>query len=340
LTSKMELEARSTPEIISRVLETGSDAYERLGARLREEPPLQILTIARGSSDHAASYLAYLMMSRMGKLVTSLPLSLVSLEHAPLQSERTLAIAISQSGQSPDVIEPVRYFRNGGAITVALVNDINSPLAQAAEHAIGIEAGTELGLAATKSFVASLVAGLRMMAHWHGDASLNVALKNLPAELERASETDWSRAVEMLATADRCMVVGRGLGLPIALEAALKLKETSALQAEGFSGAEIMHGPMALIEPGYPLIIFANNGPTLSIQVQLAREMRERGAKVLLVAPDEVAERDLPMPTASHAVFEPICTIQAFYIMAAQLAAARGMNPDQPRHLKKITQTR
>lgn len=336
----MELEARSAPEIISRQLEAGSEAYERLGARLREVPPHHILTVARGSSDHAASYLAYLTMSRMGKPVTSLPMSLVSLEQAPLQSERTLAIAISQSGQSPDVIEPVRYFRNGGAITVALVNDISSPLAQEAEHTIGIEAGTEFGLAATKSFIASLVASLRMVTHWQGDVNLDSAIQNLPAELARALQTDWSQAVEMLAVADRCMVVGRGLGLPIALEAALKLKETSALQAEAFSGAEIKHGPMALIEQGYPLLIFANRGPTLSSQVQLAREMRERGAKVLLVAPDEVEERDLPMPMASHAAFEPICAIQAFYIMAAQLAAARGMNPDQPRHLKKVTQTR
>lgn len=335
----MEHEARSAPEIIRQQLAAGDAAYAGLGRQLRTAPPRQVLTVARGSSDHAASYLAYLIMSRLGHLVTSLPMSLVSLERAPLQAEHTLAIAISQSGQSPDVIAPMRYFREGGATTVALLNDMASPLAQAAEHAISLAAGTERSVAATKSFIASLVAGLRLVAHWQDDAALIAAIQQLPEQLALAAQADWSPVIELLAPAGRCMVVGRGLGLPIALEAALKLKETSSLQAEAFSGAEIKHGPMVLVEPGYPLLVFALRGPALATQAQLAREMRERGANVALVAPPEVAERDLTLPQSSHPAFDPICAIQAFYILAAQLAAARGLNPDQPRHLQKVTQT-
>ncbi|WP_394789767.1 SIS domain-containing protein [Rhodoferax sp.] len=339
MTSWMEQEARSAPDMLRQDLAAGDTAYARLGAQLRAAPPRHVLTVARGSSDHAASYFAYLAMSRLGRLVTSLPMSLVSLEQAPLQAEHTLALAISQSGQSPDVIAPVRYFRDGGATTVALVNDTASPLAQAAEHTIGLAAGTERSVAATKSFIASLVAGLRLVAHWQDDAPLISAIQKLPEQLALAAQADWSPVIELLAPANRCMVVGRGLGLPIALEAALKLKETSSLQAEAFSGAEIKHGPMVLIEPGYPLLVFALRGPALPVQLQLAKEMRERGANVVLVAPPEVAERDVTLPQASHPAFDPICAIQAFYILAAQLAAARGLNPDQPRHLQKVTQT-
>jgi glucosamine--fructose-6-phosphate aminotransferase (isomerizing) len=135
------------------------------------------------------------------------------------------------------------------------------------------------------------------------------------------------------------MVVGRGISFPVALEASLKFKETSALQAEAFSGAEIKHGPMALIEEGYPLLIFATRGPTQASLLQLATEMRGRGARVLLAAPADVAERDLTLPVAATPDLDPIVAIQAFYVMAAQLSAARGMDPDQPRHLSKVTKT-
>ena len=143
----------------------------------------------------------------------------------------------------------------------------------------------------------------------------------------------------MLAPARNIMVVGRGISFPVALESALKFKETSALQAEAFSGAEIKHGPMALIEDGYPLLIFATRGPTQAGLLQLATEMRGRGARVLLAAPGDVAERDLTLPVSATPDLDPIVAIQSFYVMAAQLAAARGMDPDAPRHLSKVTKT-
>jgi len=134
-------------------------------------------------------------------------------------------------------------------------------------------------------------------------------------------------------------VVGRSINLQLALEAALKLKETSALQAEAFSGAEIQHGPMALIEAGYPLLILATRGPALRGLVDLAAEMRERGARVLLAAPDEVRERDLTLPTTGAPDLDPITAAVAFYRFAAELAQARGLDPDHPRHLSKVTRT-
>jgi glucosamine--fructose-6-phosphate aminotransferase (isomerizing) len=295
-------EACSAAEFVSLQLGRDNERYAELGRKLRSTQHSTVLTVARGSSDHAASYCAYLIMARLGRVVASLPMSLVTLYKSPLVTRDALAIAISQSGQSPDVIEPIRYFRDGGATTVALVNDPTSPLGESAEWTMPLHAGPELSVAATKSFITSL-------------------------------------AIDVLAPASNIMVVGRGISFPVALEAALKFKETSAIQAEAFSGAEIKHGPMALIDEGYPLLIFATRGPTQAGLVKLASEMRGRGARVLLAAPDDVAERDLTLPVAATPDLDPIVAIQAFYVMAANLSVARGLDPDRPRHLSKVTKT-
>ena len=339
MTSLMLKEALSAAECVSLQLSEDVERYAELGRKLRSTNFNTALTVARGSSDHAASYCAYLIMARLGRIVASLPMSLVTLYKSPLVTRDTLTIAISQSGQSPDVVEPIRYFRDGGATTVALVNDIDSPLAAAAEWAMPLHAGKEQSVAATKSFIASLVAGARLVAQWQNDPELTDGLAALPEALSIAARTDWSAALEVLAPARNIMVVGRGISFPIALESALKFKETSALQAEAFSGAEIKHGPMALIEDGYPLLIFATRGPAQAGLIQLATEMRGRGARVLLAAPADVAERDLTLPVAATPDLDPIVAVQAFYVMAAHLAKARGMDPDRPRHLSKVTRT-
>jgi glucosamine--fructose-6-phosphate aminotransferase (isomerizing) len=339
VTSLMLKEAVSAAECVALQLSSDVERYAELGRKLRSTTFNTALTVARGSSDHAANYCAYLIMARVGRIVASLPMSLVTLYKSPLVTRDTLTIAISQSGQSPDVVEPIRYFRDGGATTIALVNDTTSPLAQAAEWTMPLHAGKEQSVAATKSFITSLVAGARLVAQWQNDPELLEGLAALPEALRSAAGVDWSAALEVLTPARNIMVVGRGISFPIALESALKFKETSALQAEAFSGAEIKHGPMALIEDGYPLLIFATRGPTQAGLVQLAREMRERGARVLLAAPAEVAERDLTLPVAATPDLDPIVAVQAFYVMAAQLSKARGLDPDRPRHLSKVTRT-
>ncbi len=339
MTSMMLKEALSASECVALQLASDTERYAELGRKLRSTNFNTALTIARGSSDHAANYCAYLIMARMGRVVASLPMSLVTLNKSPLVTRDTLTIAISQSGQSPDVVEPIRYFRDGGATTIALVNDIESPLAQAAEWAMPLRAGKEQSVAATKSFITSLVAGARLVAQWQNDPDLQAGLEALPAALAEATKADWSKAIDTLVDAQTCMVVGRGISFPVALEAALKFKETSALQAEAFSGAEIKHGPMALIEDGYPLLIFATRGPTQASLIELAEEMRGRGARVLLAAPDDVPSRDLTLPIAATPDLDPIVAIQAFYVMAAKLSVARGMDPDRPRHLSKVTKT-
>ncbi|PHV12255.1 iron dicitrate transport regulator FecR [Chitinimonas sp. BJB300] len=332
-------EMREGPAVVARQADKQNAHFKALGQRLRETDPHAMITVARGSSDHACAYLSYLTMLRLGRMAVSLPMSLVTLYDAPLDVAGTIAVAISQSGRSPDVVEPIKRFRTGHAETVALVNDATSPLGEAAEWTLPLEAGPEYAVAATKSYIASLAASARIIAHWTNDTALLDGLAALPDTLAQAQETDWSAAVEILRDAERIMVIGRGLTLPIAMEAALKCKETAAIQAEAFSGAEIKHGPMALVDKGYPLLIFAPRGPAQGGQIKLAEEMRNRGARVLLAAPADITSRDLLLPPAPVAELDPITAIAAFYPMVEALSRARELDPDQPRHLNKVTLT-
>ncbi|MBN3851646.1 SIS domain-containing protein [Paraburkholderia sp. Ac-20342] len=310
-----------------------------LAATLAQQPRHVALTVARGSSDHAASYFASLTMSRLGVPVASLPMSVATLQQAPLQVRDQLALAFSQSGKSPDLVGTMNALRSAGALTVAAVNAPASPLADACEWHLPLVAGPELSVAATKSYIAMLSISAQLVAHWQNDAELLGALNTLPEALERAGRLDWSMAVNELRGIERMIVIGRGLGLAIAQEAALKLKETSGIQAEAFSSAEVRHGPMELIDRDYPLLVFAPRGPEQAGLLQLAHDMRARGARVLLAAPDDVADASLPLVSTAHTALDPIAAILSFYVMAADLAAARGRNPDAPRHLNKVTET-
>jgi glucosamine--fructose-6-phosphate aminotransferase (isomerizing) len=333
-------EAREAPDAIARLLAADRDVYASLGAELRAAPPQSLLTIARGSSDHAAHYMAYLIMARLGRLVTSLPMSLITLYQSRLQCDGLVSFAFSQSGQSHDLVVPTRFFRDGGARTVAFVNDMVSPLADAAQWTFDLHAGVETSVAATKSYVAQLVAGARVVAAWQGDSALQRALEGLPSALQRAAEQHWQRAIDALAGADRLLVISRGLGLAVAMEAALKLKEVCGIQAEAFSGAELQHGPMALVDEGYPLLVFAPRGPAHAGLVALAADMQRRGARVLLAAPAATPGNVLPLVETDAEDLDPIAAIQSFYPMVEALARARGVNPDAPRHLAKVTLTR
>ena len=339
MTSRMLLEAREAPTAVAHQLAHDAWAYRDFAALLRAQPPASMLTIARGSSDHAAQYAGYLIMARLGRLVTSLPMSLVTLYQSKIDCRALVSLAFSQSGQSPDLVQPTRYFREGRAVTAAFVNDAASPLARAAQWLFPLHAGVETSVAATKSVIAQMTAGARLVAAWQEDAALQAAVAGLPRVLSRAAGADWSAAVDALKDADRLLVIGRGLGLPVALEAALKFKETCGLQAEAFSGAEVQHGPMALVEQGYPLLVFAPRGPAQPGLLALADGMRSRGARVLLAAPAGTPRTSLPIADCAAIDLDPISMLQSFYPMVEALSRARGLDPDRPRHLDKVTRT-
>ena len=331
----MFAEAAEAPAVAERQLAALGNELRGLGQRLRALDPPVVITCARGSSDHAATFAKYLIETRALTPVASHAPSVSSVYSTPWRKlDGALFLAISQSGRSPDLIVSARAAREAGAFVVAMVNEADSPLAEAAEVTIPLLAGAEGSVAATKSFIASLLALIGLVASWTEAQDLQQALVQAPETLRRAWSLDWSPALPLLADANSLFVLGRGLSLAIAQEAALKLKETCGLHAEAYSAAEVKHGPMAIIGAGFPVLMLPPNDEAREAFAPLAREFAERGARVL------TAGEELPALPGLHPALAPVAAIHSFYRFAAVLSVARGLDPDRPPHLRKVTETR
>ena len=331
-------EAHEASVAVGRQLRANAEAVRELAAELRARPPRFIVTCARGSSDHAAMFAKYVFETQVGLFTASASPSISSIYAAQPHLEGALYIAISQSGKSPDLIHHARSAKLAGARVVALVNVADSPLAAIADRVIPLHAGPERSVAATKSYICSLSAILHIAAEWRGNAALLAALQAIPAALAQGWDGDWSPLVGGLVDARNLFVIGRGFGFGIALEAALKFKETCGLHAEAFSAAEVRHGPMAIVERDFPVLFFAQRDDTWDGTLELAREFRERGARVWLAAPGAGPDT-LPVPGSRHPACTALLTIGSFYRAANALSLARGRNPDVPPHLRKVTET-
>ncbi|MBU1629070.1 MAG: SIS domain-containing protein [Gammaproteobacteria bacterium] len=342
----MEQEAKSAPKLVEKQFVENQKQLTDLAHTLKQNPPPFVMTVGRGSSDHACTFAKYLFETQLGWPTVSATPSVTTLYHSSLQLKHALVIGISQSGQSPDICEVMQSAALAGAITVALVNEVNSPLAQQAQWVIPLRAGKEQAIAATKSFITSLSTLIQMVALITEDRAFKQHLSSLPSLLTQAWEMDWSAAIPLLAPIDHSFILGRGFGLPIAEEAALKLKETCAIQAEALSGAEVLHGPFALIQKNRPYWVFTQQDQTLESLLSLANKIKTLGGQVILTTAEKNNEAQaastllLPLPKSSHPIYDAVLNIQAFYKMAAHLALARGLNPDSPLHLHKITETR
>lgn len=334
----MAAEIGEAPDAVARLLAANADAASALGQRLREVPPDVVVTCARGSSDHAATYGKYLIETLIGVPVASAAPSVASIFAAPVATRRALALAISQSGRSPDLLATARAQQQAGATLAAFVNDEASPLAAAADTLLALKAGPERSVAATKSCLAAMAGLAQLVAAWSGDAALADAVDALPEQIARAIALDWGGALDPLADIERMFVIGRGYGLGIAGEAALKLKETCGIQAEAFSAAEVRHGPMAIVGQGFPVLAFANRDAAGDDVRDVAEVFAGRGATVLLARSGETGGT-LPA-LAAHPATEPLLMLASFYGLAERLSRRRGHDPDRPPHLSKVTQTR
>ncbi len=342
--TKMFKEAHQAPQVVEQALRENKSEMELLGTFLRRHTPPFVLTVARGSSDHAALYGKYLIESLLGLVCSSAIPSIHTVYGQHLALHRALVIAISQSGQSPDLIEVTRQARRDGALTLALVNQDRSPLAQTAEVVLPLWAGAEEAVAATKSYLATLASLAQLVAAWAEDKPLKEALAMLPEALYKAVHANWQAGLEALLGADNGLVVGRGYGFAVAHELALKLKETSAFHAEAMSGAELLHGPVALVEPDFPLLVLAPKDKPLPSLVNLLENLRGKGGHLLVASSEaealELAHTPLPLPARLHPALDAILLAQAFYPFAAELSVSRGFDPDAPRNLSKVTRTR
>jgi glucosamine--fructose-6-phosphate aminotransferase (isomerizing) len=337
--SLMHQELREAGATVARQRQANHGAVSTLAARLRAAPPVAVLTCARGSSDHAATYAKYLIETRLGIPVASFAPSVASVYRTPLATSGMLALAISQSGKSPDLLAAIERMAAGGAASVALVNAPSSPLAALAGTELPLHAGPERSVAATKSFIAAQAAIAALVAAWTGDAELEAAVDALPALLDAAAEADWSPFVKALADARGLYTIGRGPGLSTACEAALKLKETCQIHAEAFSAAEVRHGPMALVGPGFPLLVFRQDDDGADSVDSLAQHAASRGARLFVAGAALPGTTCLPVPETPHPALAPLVQAAAFYNAVEQLARARGLDPDSPPNLQKVTET-
>jgi glucosamine--fructose-6-phosphate aminotransferase (isomerizing) len=334
----MFAEAAQAADVVAHQYSTNRGQIETLASRLRDAPPRAVATCARGSSDHAATFAKYLIETVLELPVSSIAPSVSSVYSSTHQLAGTLLIAISQSGRSPDLLRAVGTGQGGGALVAALVNDAGSPLAAQADAFIPLQAGTEKSVAATKSYIASLAAIVDLVAEWAQDADLARALRDAPALLRASWAMDWSPLVDGLVDARSLYVIGRGPGLGIAQEAALKFKETCGLHAEAFSAAEVRHGPMALIGPDFPLLVFRQADEAAHGVDALVEEALAQGATVYCAGSRIDGAIALPCVEAPSAI-EPLLQIQSFYRAVNALSVARGHDPDRPPHLRKVTET-
>jgi glucosamine--fructose-6-phosphate aminotransferase (isomerizing) len=338
----MARETAESGDAVARLLDRSGDAIRAAGKLLRDLDPRLVAICARGSSNHAAAFFKYATETQLGLPVVAIGPSIASVYQTPLRLEGSAMVVISQSGRSPDLLAMAKAARQGGAKIISIVNDAASPAAEMADLTIALEAGPEKSVAATKSCIASMAAGLAVLADWSADRSLGKAVADLPATLRAAVSSDWSPMVEPFVTARSALVIGRGVGYPIAMEAALKLKETASLHAEPYSAAEVLHGPIQIVHEGFPVLLFRQRDAAGDSLDHCAARLADAGARVFVASAGGAPARSfthLPVAPSSHPATELLSAMVSCYAAVDRIARARGFDPDTPPLLKKVTET-
>ncbi len=337
-TTQMRREINEIPDAIDRLLTDDAGAIKAAAAAARAHDPLFLISVARGSSDHACSYLKYASELLLGLPMASVGPSVKSIYDVDMRCNRALCISVSQSGQSPDIVQLTKSLTKGGAYSVAITNNTGSALAAAASSTLPIHAGPELSVAATKTFVTSLVTGLWLLAEIKQDEDLLASIRGLPEVLHHAVSCDWGAVVEAI-DGQSLFTLGRGMSWAISNEAALKFKETCQIHAESYSSAEVLHGPVSIVDQGFPVLVFASGDAAEANITEVADALSSKGARVFTTSDLVKHATSLPHFRTAHWITDPVAAITSFYGLVETVAVSRGINPDAPRHLKKVTET-
>ena len=345
-TSHLKREILEQPQVLQWLLESERLPVEEIAAMIRSRAPRFIVLAARGTSDNAARYGQYLFGAANGLPVALATPSLFTLYGKPPRLQEALVMAISQSGQSPDILAVIEEGRRQGALTLAITNDSNSPLACAAEHVISLHAGQERSIAATKTYTASLLAVAMLSTALAEDEERFRALEALPALMSEvvASASEIIKTAEPYCDIEACVVISRGYNYATAFEIALKLKELVYIVAEPYSSADFEHGPMALVERGFPVLAVVSEGCVAEELVDLLRRLREREARLVVIADRDdalaLAQTPLPLPADVPEWLSPLLAVVPGQLFTLGLIEAKGLDPDRPRGLRKVTLTR
>lgn len=335
----MRREILEIPHTVQTLLENGAPEIKSAAQALRTVDPAFMVSVARGSSDHAATYFKYATELLAGIPVASVGPSVASVYERNLRLSGAACLAVSQSGKSPDIVRMAEMTTEQGALSLALTNHTDSHLAKVSTHALDLHAGVEHSVAATKTFVTSAVSAIWLLAEWQKDHALLRAITRLPDVLQRAAEMDWSALASEITPTQSVFCLGRGPALAMSNEAALKFKETCQLHAESYSSAEVLHGPVSIVGRGFPVIAFTASDQAERLVIDVADQIADKGAKAFVTSDKAAQAHSLPCARAAHPLLDPISLIVSFYAMVEQVARARGVNPDLPRHLKKVTET-
>ena len=335
----MRSEIEDIPSALQRLLDHSSDAIQYAARDIERIDPRMIVTIARGSSDHACAYLKYAFELYANIPVASIGPSIASIYQITLKLDDTISIAISQSGKSPDIVSMAQSTKNGGALPIGITNDTASPLGEASTHAIDIQAGAEKSVAATKTFVNSIAAGLLVLAHWKKDRAMLDALHKLPAQAHQAVKCNWDTLSRHLEKENSLLILGRGPSMAIANEVALKFKETCQIHAEAYSSAEVLHGPVSIVGKDFPVLALAARDASQNSICETAAQLATGGASVFITSDQITGPQTLPFVETGHRLTDPLLLIISFYSFIEKLAILRGCNPDLPPNLNKVTRT-
>lgn len=338
--SLMSKEISEAAGAVAELLAAERSSFARIAEQFAIRSPRLVTTAARGSSDHAATFFKYLFEITTGYPVASIGPSIASVYDVPLKLGDAVHFTVSQSGASPDIVALQQAARRGGALAVAVVNDTQSPLARGADVVIGLHAWPERSVAATKSCIAAAAALAAVTAAVSRDDSLSAALTRLPAALAGAVSPANPALVQRIAARRSLFVAGRGTGFAAALETALKAKETCGLHAEAFSLAELMHGPLRLVEHGFPIVAFTPSDAAAAANEEALERLAALGADVITIGPAGRGSRSLETPGTGHALIDVLPSLAAAYGLVEAVAQALGFDPDKPRHLSKVTETR
>jgi glucosamine--fructose-6-phosphate aminotransferase (isomerizing) len=335
------------PGILRNWLESQLGKVDQIARAIRDRQVDYVFLAARGTSDHAGVYAQYLWGS-LNRLPVALAAPSLFTKYAESPRLRNaLVVGLSQSGESPDIVSVLAEGRQQGALTLAITNAIDSPLAQAAEYTIDLQAGLEKAVAATKTYTAELMAVAALAAVLSGNQEHLAALQRVPAAVQQALEQDEAAAkiAARCRELTQCVVLGRGYDYATALEWALKLKELAYVFADAYSAADFQHGPIALAAPGFPVFAVATHGAMLSDMLELLRRLRnENGAELLVVSDSnnaiDLAQSALRLPANLPEWLSPLASIIPAQLFCYHLTVAKGYDPEAPRGLRKVTLTR
>jgi glucosamine--fructose-6-phosphate aminotransferase (isomerizing) len=331
----MGCETAEIPAAAERLL-ARTDAVKAIVARVEQTRPRIVVFCGRGSSGHVGVYLRYLFEARLGLLASAAAPSVVTAYRRPPEMRDALFVVVSQSGRSPDLVNATQVARKHGALTLAIVNDQDSPTAAASELVLPIGAGAEHSVAATKTVVLSMIAGAQLVAALARDDDLVAGLGQLPLRLSRALDCDWSAWADSTARAAAAFVVGRGYGLGCVREIALKVAEILRVPTLGHSAAELRHGPRASITPSTPVLVLRQNDEAATAIDDLVKDLNDAN-ETLFVAGGPAGT--LPWIGDGHPVYDPVLMLVPAYRAIEAVARRRGFDPDNPPHLSKVTKT-